>query len=516
LINNIKERCIPTEELDPQSYSVFTLFNQQIQAVKKFTYSDTLITFIKLIERNLLKSFYSNKFLKFDYIMCDEVNDNSKLQFEMVRCVLSLNPGAKLTLVGDLLQALYTWRTANPELCLDFVKQYNMQVKTLSLNFRSHGHMINTDNTVLDIVDQFSDMKVPIKCSKSLGELVKFYQFGNADSYLKQLQRDLLDLLDQGQRPSDIVILFRKNMSGYFIDKYLTNKNIPFKLLKGSFIDRKIIKCFLNIIRFCFFTIYNPDDFITNDVYLLDIASEVSSDVADETFNLLKKNFDSCPLLDVLENLDSVSIKGIGNVKKLALKNFYCKIQNMIKVFRDHEKNIGNVINELYNFILEFKSFRSLSVYERDQNADDVEQLIDILTESEGSNIIEKINSFCVDFISDADQKDKKEFIYGMTIHQAKGLEYKTVLFIDIQECLSNNIDKPEFQYDGVDSDGNLLPKEEQLVYKGMEENKRCFYVATTRAKEKLFMYCIGKFSYYNEIFKDNKSVKILGDLCQS
>jgi len=482
-ISSIKNDCLNLENLPLSIQSLYMQFEGMMRKYKKFTYDDLLVIFRQMIKEGTLKEGFYNKILKYDYVICDEVNDTNTIQFRILDDLKRINPEMKLTLVGDLVQSIYRFRGSVPELVINYANKYNMQILSLSKNFRSQKNIIDFGNNILGIMSEFRDFIYKMNYHKDRGEKVFFSNFNYSEEQYSFVCDKIKYLNSLGIDYGDMRILFRKNASGSFFERAAVHNRIPFKLLKGSLIERKVVSYILNCIRIAKKNSNkNFDEDFENLMGL--ISFELAPDIGKETFDLVKKSYTNINIIDRIKNIGDLKIKGIGPSKIKSFNIFYKKINNLFDVYSDFSDNHSELINNIGKIVLGFKYFSRQSNAQFESTKEDIEELSCLIEEMDG-DITDKINSLSVNSLS-KDVKDK-DFIYGMTVHQAKGTESKVVFIIDAHD----------------------FPLPFTIGDRGEHEEKRIFYVAVTRAMENLYLTSCGDFHYANELLENSEFLEV-------
>ena len=478
LINNLKVECIPIEEMALEYKSIFIQFQQILDARRKFTYSDLLVKFKKLMDENMLKDHYAKKVLKFDYIMCDETNDNNKIQFKILDSLFAINPELKFTCVADVSQTVYTWRNARPDLCIEYINKYEMKVLPLTKNFRSQESIIDLGNKSLDLLTKFPELKFKMNYHKPRGSNISVRQFYDAKDQYRDVCGKLHDYLSMGYKPSDINVLFRKNQSGNMFERQALKFSLPFRLMKGNFLERKIVRYLINMIKLSYSVVVDESE-ENIDSYLSPICYEIAADVGVKSYKLVKKAVSPFNLIDKFKNIDFINIPGIGPAKRQAFKKFYDTIMELVNIYKESKDDIAMLIDRYSKIALEFKYFLNIENYQFRAVKEDIVEFKDLLRDIEGT-IIERINVLLTDFTTSDDKSDNDK-ILGMTVHQAKGTEAPVIFIIDLHDFPLHFT---------IDTDSE-------------EEEKRCLYVAITRAMDHLNLSYTGEFYYNQRLFEN-------------
>ncbi len=389
---------------------------------------------------------------KFDYLEVDEVQDTSSVEYSIIEALSTKNKN--VFLVGDPDQNIYEWRHSDNQYLLDYDKNH-ADCKTIILknNYRSSQRILNLANKVI--------AKNKKRISK---ELIAVRDVGE-DIYYKEYMTDYeaaVDIIDKikesiqrGEKYSDNAVLCRCQYTFKAIEDALSIKNIPFRIVGGvSFYDRSEIKdiiAYLNLFAY------------KDDPSLIKIINKPKRGFSPKKLKYLKSVQGNEPLFDTLRKhqddeklgeIDCYSLFETIDNCQIKAKNWgvYKTIEHILKDsgYLDYLSTLqGKDHFEIVNQFL-----RSVEEY-LDQNPD-VVTIKDYLDKNS--------------FISDA--SDEKDAVELMTVHASKGLEFKNVYILACNK--------------------DFFPHKKTISERGkngLEEERRLFYVAVTRAKDRLNIY---------------------------
>ena len=383
----------------------------------------------------------------YPYILIDEYQDTNEVQYKMVR--LLAKKYRNLFVVGDPSQSIYAFRGANFQNILNFEKDYpDCVVIKLPQNYRSTQTILAAANDVIKNnkerkdIDLFSDLGQGVK--------IKYYRLFNDEAEVSKVASEIKNLLSEGYQKKDIAIFYRTNAQSRAIEDKMVKENIPYKVY-GSyyFYKRKEIKDLLAYLKL----IANHDD----DISLKRVINEPKRKIGDKT----------------VENLENLAIIGntsmfeaISSGKEQEFKDLIIELTN------DAEKLS---LTELIDAVLEKTKIKEILEKEKTLESDlRLENLMEFKSVTENYEKVTgsvNLNDFLeeVSLVADAaDYSEDGDAVTLMTVHSAKGLEFKVVFIIGLEE--------------------NILPHANSLLDESqLEEERRLMYVAITRAKEKLY-----------------------------
>lgn len=411
---------------------------------------------------------------RFGYIMVDEYQDTNHSQYLIIKALAA--KFKNICVVGDDSQSIYGFRGANIGNILNFQKDYpNTKIFKLEQNYRSTKNVVGAANSM--IAKNKNRLQKNIWTHNSEGGKVKIMKnisdreeaFWVANSILEHKQRKL--------KNQDFCILYRTNAQSRVLEESLRKKGIPYKIYGGlSFYQRKEIKDILAYLRL----IVNPKD----EESLLRIINYPARGIGKTTLDklIIHANKKQKSIYELLENIENHNIN-INYPTKIKLKNF----ANMLKSFAVQEKEKNAF--ELTKIVLErTQILNSLkeSPEEEDQNRlANIEELLNgilfFVEEQEQKNEPTNLHLFLeeVALQTTLDEKqENKNSVSLMTIHSSKGLEYPYVYIVGMEQ--------------GLFPSGRSMHERSEL-----EEERRLFYVALTRAEKQIYLsYAQNRFQY--------------------
>ena len=360
------------------------------------------------------------------YILVDECQDTNQIQYELIKKLSSKYNN--LFFVGDDDQKIYSFRTSDNDVMNSFKNSCD-EVIILNQNYRCASNILDKANKLIsfnknrDNKQLFSEIlpKYKIKYDDYLDTKQE------ADFVASKIER----LINMGYKPNEIAVLFRNNYESLQIEYALKSRNIPFTLYgRPKFYKHDEIKRMISIYRL----INNPDDYISfrEDI---PIDQAIYTKLMEE-YRLSKLKFIDFLISSQYENLKDYAIKIKGIIEKRDLFNKSTLFDTLVKLL------FKTQTGKCYNNLIEFK---------------------DLIVNNELEHEIDIINELMLN-----DSINKNEMgVNLLTIHKAKGLEFKCVFIISINDgILPSTIEN-----------NNLL-----------QEERRVLYVGITRAKEYLYL----------------------------
>ncbi len=416
---------------------------------------------------------------RFRYILVDEYQDTNHSQYLIVKALAS--KFENICVVGDDAQSIYSFRGANIYNILNFKKDYPDAVTvSLEQNYRSTQNIVNAANVVISKnVQQF---KKNVFSDNEIGEKIKVYRSLSDADEANFVAGNIWELHNRDQRKfEDFAILYRTNSQTRAFEDALRRKNIPYRVYGGlSFYQRKEVKDLLGYLRL----LINEND----SEALMRIINYPARGIGETTQNKLIVFADSqnIPVSQVLDNLGFYSPQlGLNNGIITKLADFW----SMIKAFQVMLKT-----ETAYSVAMEVAKRSGLIKFLKDDQTPEgisrVENVQELMNSMQGfideqmqledgdpslSNFLENI---ALSADTQDKQKDSGDMVSLMTIHLSKGLEFPVVHLVGLEENLF-----PSFMSSST--------REE------LEEERRLFYVALTRAeKQAFFTYAVSRFQW--------------------
>ena len=430
---------------------------------------------------------------QFQYILVDEYQDTNYAQYIIIRR-LSLKH-SRVCVVGDDAQSIYSFRGAKIENILSFQKDYpQAKVFKLEQNYRSTQTIVNAANSVIERNSR--RMKKVCFSEGDSGEKIRIVR-----SYTDREEGDIIaqDIREKlnGSEDSwnEVVVLYRTNNQSAVVEQSLRRHSIPYRIYKGSsFYDHKEIKDVMAYIRL----VINPKD----DEAFKRVVNYPARGIGDTTVSRIEELARSRNQ-SMWEAVDALVAEAatLGDPMQKTIARKVTEFVNLIRELAQARES-----KSLYDFGLELASRSGILQIYRQENTpesqsaiDNIEELLNSMQlfreqreaeirngereESEQPTIEEWLQSVMLMTDMDNDDEGADDRVTLMTVHSAKGLEYKYVYIAGCEE--------------------NLFPSQRALEsVDGVEEERRLFYVALTRAKsEAMITYCDMRYKWGNMEF---------------
>ncbi|MBO3700136.1 ATP-dependent helicase [Roseivirga sp. E12] len=408
---------------------------------------------------------------RFKYVLVDEFQDTNVSQYLITKKLSSVSQN--IAVVGDDAQSIYAFRGANIENILNFEKDFpDLKVIKLEQNYRSTQNIVNAANSV--IARNKGQLKKTVWTSNDQGNRIELIKSVSDNEEGRFVSSAIFEQKSQNSyKNKDFAILYRTNSQSRAIEEALRKAGIHYKIFGGlSFYQRKEIKDLMGYLRYAM----NTED-EQSFRRIINLPKRGIGTTSVEKIVVAAFEHD-IPLWEVLTNIDSFLPGRAANAVRdfvTLIKSFkiYVESKDAYEAANHIAKNSG-LLKELY----EDKTVEGLNRYEN------VQELLNAIKEFVDTPEVEdkSLSAFLQDIalLTDQDKDDagNDDYVSLMTIHSSKGLEFKNVFVVGLEE--------------------DLFPSQMMLSSRDdLEEERRLFYVAITRAKENLyFSYALSRYRY--------------------
>ncbi|MGC4058263.1 MAG: 3'-5' exonuclease [Chitinophagaceae bacterium] len=415
---------------------------------------------------------------KFQYILIDEYQDTNTSQYQIIKMLGAVHEN--ICVVGDDAQSIYSFRGATVQNILQFKDDYqDVNVVKLEQNYRSTQSILNVANRVIS--NNKNQIEKSLWTDNGTGEKIRIVRTMTDNDEGRYIADTISEMkLRYHYANKDFAILYRTNAQSRAFEESLRKKNVPYKIYGGlSFYQRKEVKDMLAYLRL----IVNPRDEENIKRVINYPVRGIGKTSLDRMLIIAGEH--NIPLWEVMHNPVGAGLKGAAAA---AVENFVIMIKSFqTSLEKDNAYDIAfnagkhtGLVRELYND----KSVEGLARYE---NIQELLNSIKEFTETpdeEGELTDKSLGSYLqqITLLTEVGKEDdeNQDVVRLMTIHAAKGLEYPCVFSVGLEE--------------------NLFPSTMSMYDReGLEEERRLFYVAVTRAKERLWItYANSRYRFGN------------------
>ena len=449
---------------------IFKTYNNRLQRANAMDFDDILF-YTNVLLRDFPEILYKYQ-NRFEYILVDEYQDTNYAQYLIIRRIAAMREN--ICVVGDDAQSIYGFRGANIQNILNFKNDYpDQKLIRLEQNYRSTKTIVNAANSVID--HNKDQIKKKVWSDKEEGELITVLRATSDNEEGTLVANSIFGYkMSRQLNNKDFAILYRTNSQSRSLEEALRKQDIPYKIYGGlSFYDRKEVKDLLAYFR----VVINPHD----EQALLRIINYPTRGIGKTTIERLMVVADERQkgIWDVISSDTEPMPKDFNSGTVNKLHNFV----TMIKSFQTllNKQSAIELAKHICNTVGIIKDLKEDDTPEGQARVQNIEELLNAIMEFSDKQVDEvtgeqnevTLNKFMEDvaLLTDQDNKDDEDDdrVTMMTIHSAKGLEFPYVYIVGLEENL----------FPGIQS---LSTREE------LEEERRLFYVALTRAETKLVL----------------------------
>ncbi|PAF50826.1 UvrD-helicase domain-containing protein [Helicobacter sp. 13S00477-4] len=430
--------------------NIYKDYNDFLELKNMVDFDDLLNLSYKILEKNpLLAEETSNHYR---YIMVDEYQDTNYLQYQFLKQLCTSHQN--LCVVGDDDQSIYSWRGADIKNILDFKNNFeNTKIIKLEQNYRSSSQILQIANVL--IAHNNSRLGKELQSTKGKGKEITILYTNDETQESNKISEKIKNLFELGADPNEIAILFRINALSRSIEEGLNRAKIPYKLIGTiRFYERAEIKDILSYLRL----IVNLND----DFSLSRIINKPKRGIGKTTQDKIFKHVQE-------KKISVYQAFKLGYLKEITSEKNHQTLEQFFSIIIDLKDYLSDSIHK---FIDEFISQIDLtsSIENSNETIDRISNIEEFYGMLRDYFIQSPMNSL-EDFLNDLSLRsdldtDETGYISCMSVHSAKGLEFKYVFITGFEEGFFP-----------------LIRDESDI-----EEERRLAYVAFTRAKDELYI----------------------------
>ena len=447
-IGNVKNNCMDIEEYEPVKYTtekfrkLYRTYEETKKKYRKIDFEDMLIQCRDLFMKrpDILKKWQE----KFQYILVDEFQDVNQAQYDVVRMLAA--PQDNLLVVGDDDQSVYGFRGAKPGIMMEFMKDYpKARQILLDVNYRSSGYIVKGALRVIG--NNKIRFEKKIEAFRKPDETVHVQEVKDPVQEAEYVLERIREYREKGVSYTEMAVLYRTNVDARAMSELMTEYQIPFVMKEHL---NNIYEHFIALDMISYLRLSQGE---YDRKYFLQIANRPNRYLTRESMKTGNVSYESLRryyrdkdwMVDRIDQLE-------WDMKMICDKTPYAAIQYIRKRMGYDE------------FLKEYAAYRKIS------SEDLFAVLEEIWQNSKGYGTIkewfEHIESYGKMLKEQNKKNGEKEGVNLMTMHAAKGLEFDTVFVIEANE--------------------GSCPYKKATTDEEIEEERRLFYVAMTRAKRKL------------------------------
>ena len=490
LISNIKTGRKNWDTSNDMYRPLYESYQEGLKLYNAVDFDDLIVLPIKLFRENpdILAAYRA----RYKYIMVDEFQDTSHQQYELMHLLADKN----VAVVGDDDQSIYSWRGADYQNIINFEKDFEVTEIRLEQNYRSTETILEAANGVISHNTNRKDKK--LWSGNGGGKPIEIFMPENETDEAEFIADSILGIAAEEKRKYDeFGVLMRANTQSRFIEEAFLSNNIPYTMSGGtSFFERKEIKDIISYLR----VIANHDD----DINLLRIINTPRRGIGRTSIQIMNDESQKLgsTLWDAIQSLLKAPASPASDTLKEDLQDFVDIIEtNRTKLLsgRGLSKKVRELIDEIgYKDHLAVEFSKSLKAVQFKMK--NIEFLLNSMETWENDpdntspSLFNYLNRITLMSRDDMDDENDKGKVNLMTIHASKGLEFPVVFIAGAEEGLIPHARSVE------ENNGNV------------EEERRLFYVAITRARDKLLISSCRK-RRHNQIVNECEPSRFLDEI---
>jgi len=437
--------------------SVYHEYQQQLLASSMIDYDDMIPLFIKLLEID-----YSYREIsQYKYVLVDECQDTNSIQYELINIVSE--EYKNVFMVGDEDQLIYSFRSSDIAILKDF-ENHADEIVILNENYRCNKKILELANNLI----QYNPNRLEKDLVSNIDPVmdVRYKEFISQTEEAETVVKDIIRLHTHDEPYENMAVLYRNNSQVFAIEKALAKEKIPYTIYGGmAFFEYKEVKSIIYTYRL----LYNPK----NEIAFKEIYNRPSNGIEITVLDNFLKAYHKQDK-DIITFLSGYALEpkfqelGFNLLKLQDLMNHLSSEDFLMEILR----------------LLKYNKYLSES-HQQKPEYQRLMTLKDMISELEPHQVEDFFNTLMLE------EKDnqKPKGVSLMTIHKSKGLEFNTVFVVGCNEGILPGFSKRD---------------------KDLEEDRRVFYVAITRAKQRLYLYCSVVHYINGQIFKMKPSQFLL------
>jgi DNA helicase-2/ATP-dependent DNA helicase PcrA len=433
---------------------VYELYQQRLYAANAVDFDDLLMLTVEVLERFPEARERWSK--AFRYVLVDEYQDTNHAQYRLLR--LLAGEERNVCVVGDPDQSIYAFRGADIRNILEFEHDFG-EVRTIALeqNYRSTNAILRAANAVIRNNRERKEKELWSELGE--GEPVRVVEVEDEHAEARLVVSEIARLVEEGFSGAEIGVFYRTNAQSRVIEDLLSRSGIPYQVIGGPrFYERAEIKDAVAYLQ----VLANPADAVS----LARIANRPRRGIGDTSLARLR-TFADAQGISLWEALATPEQAGLGPAPARAVAGFRRTMESLAAAAQEEP------VPELLELVLERSGMVEALEAERTVEArgrlENLEELVGVAREYAEQAEAPTLDGFLqgIALVSDQDAlREEQSLVTLMTLHNAKGLEYRAVFIVGMEE--------------------GVFPHSRSIEEQGIEEERRLFYVGVTRAQERL------------------------------
>jgi DNA helicase-2/ATP-dependent DNA helicase PcrA len=448
----------PGDVFNQKVVEIYTSYQERLKKCNALDFGDMMIQTVRLLSRfPEVSSFYRERF---QWLLVDEYQDTNPVQYNLIR--LLAGERKNLCVVGDDDQSIYSWRGADIRNILEFEKDFpGVRIIRLEQNYRSTSTILAAAGEV--VKQNFGRKGKTLWTENPAGERIRYERVESDREEARFVSREIAKLRGGDMPLEEMAVFYRTNAQSRLIEEALVGSALPYHIVGGvRFYSRLEVKDILAYLR----VLDNPADEVSLKRIINVPARGIGNTTVDKISAQAARNGGT--FFDALHDATRDGLLAAGARGKVSA------FASLLDGFRESATTstlagLARSVMQGSGYLDRLKSSRDEDDAERLEN---LEQLLAAIEEFSEKNPEAGLSEFLeqVSLVSDLEQGEVGQpSVTLMTLHAAKGLEFKAVFMIGMEERLFPHVRS----LDDLD---------------GMEEERRLCYVGMTRARERLYL----------------------------
>jgi DNA helicase-2/ATP-dependent DNA helicase PcrA len=463
-ISNAKNRLVGPKEYaerissfyDQTVADVYRLYQKRLYDANAMDFDDLLMLTVQLLED--FPEVHGRWSKAFRYILVDEYQDTNHAQYRLLQLLAGTE--RNVCVVGDPDQSIYAFRGADIRNILEFERDFgDVRVIALEQNYRSTNRILEAANAV--IVNNRERKAKELWSELGEGEPVRVIEVEDEHAEARLVVSEIVRLAEEGYAGSEIAVFYRTNAQSRVIEDLLSRSEIPYQVIGGPrFYERAEIKdavAYLQVLE-------NPADAVS----LARIANRPRRGIGDASLARLRAYADAQEVL-LWEALARPLEAGLTPAPARAVTSFRSLMESLMA--QAQELSVAELLERVLERTGTLEALEAERTVEARGRIENLQELVGVAREYLTTAEDPSLSGFLqgVSLTSDQDtMQEERSLVTLMTLHNAKGLEFRAVFITGMEE--------------------GVFPHARSLEEQGLEEERRLFYVGVTRAKEQLVL----------------------------
>jgi DNA helicase-2/ATP-dependent DNA helicase PcrA len=434
---------------------VYERYQQRLHASNAVDFDDLLFLTVEILERFPEAR---EKWQKaFRYVLVDEYQDTNHAQYRLLQLLAEKH--RNVCAVGDPDQSIYAFRGADIRNILEFERDFG-ETRTVALeqNYRSTNSILNAANTVI----AHNRERKPKELWSELGqgEPVHVVEVEDEHAEARFVAAEIAALVERGYSASEMAVFYRTNAQSRVLEDVLVRQGVAYQVIGGPrFYERAEVKDLIAYLQ----VIDNPYDAVS----LVRIANRPRRGIGDASLARLQTYADAQGI-SLWEATEFAEEAGVSGAPLRALRAFRAQIEELMAGALEHD--VPDLIEKVLDRSGYLEALEAERTIEARGRIENLQELVSVAQEWQAGTAGDRnLSGFLqeISLYSDQDAlRGEQSLVTLMTLHNAKGLEFKAVWLIGVEE--------------------GVFPHARSIEEQGLEEERRLFYVGVTRAMERL------------------------------